>query len=163
MAVELPPAPRRAPEPSTPAARARMRANRSYDTAPERALRSALHRRGLRFRKHVRVLAEYRCRPDIVFPRERVVVFLDGCFWHGCPQHWTVPNANRAFWMAKVERNRARAERDDFALAEAGWSVVRCWEHEDTADAANRVEAVVRKRRLDSSQHAPPARVTSSG
>lgn len=140
---ELPPA----PPPSSLSAREVMRGNRSRDTKPEAALRSALHRRGLRFRKQIAPVAELRCRADIVFPRARVAVFVDGCFWHGCPLHGFVPRTNMSYWRAKLERNRARDRRDEAALKQAGWAVVRVWEHEPPEEAAARVEAAVRAAR----------------
>jgi DNA mismatch endonuclease (patch repair protein) len=76
-------------------------------------------------------------RPDIVFTRRRVAVFVDGCFWHGCPEHGELPVANRAFWRGKLERNALRDKRVDAALSAAGWRVVRVWEHERPADAAD--------------------------
>lgn len=136
------------PKATSPAARKVMQGNRSQDTRPEVALRSALHRRGLRFRKHRRALAALACRPDVVFPRERVAVFLDGCFWHGCASHGVLPRANRAYWEAKVRVNRERDRRNDSALAAHGWLVVRVWEHEDPEAGANAVEEVVRRRRV---------------
>src|SRR5579859_4803362 len=98
------------PHPSSPAATIRMRANRSRDTSPELALRSALHRAGLRFRVNFKVRADDR-RPisvDIAFPRRKVAVFVDGCFWHGCKEHRTIPVANRAYWAPKIEENARR-------------------------------------------------------
>lgn len=116
-----------------------MRANRGRDTGPEVALRSALHRRGLRFRKNQRLdLGEgRRVRPDIVFPGPRLAVFVDGCFWHGCQKHRSLPTSNAAFWRQKIEGN---AERDRLQVAwlkEAGWNVLRVWEH-DVPDVAER-------------------------
>jgi DNA mismatch endonuclease (patch repair protein) len=84
-----------------------------------------------------------RVRPDVVFRRARVAVFIDGCFWHGCPVHGTRPRSNTAYWDTKIARNRARDERADTALTAAGWRVVRLWEHEDPADAASAIAAVV--------------------
>lgn len=132
--------------PSSAHATATMRANRHRDTSPELALRSILHRRGLRFRVDRRIGLGGRswARPDIVFTRARVAVFVDGCFWHSCPEHGEMPVANREFWEAKlgrtVERDRAQAA----ALVAAGWNVVRVWEHESTEAAATRVEEVLR-------------------
>src|SRR4051812_7764180 len=118
-----------------------MEANRRTDTTPERLLRSELHARGRRFRKDCRFVAAGRpVRPDLVFTRARVAVFVDGCFWHRCPQHATTPRANAAFWREKLDRNVARDRAADLALAEAGWTVVRVWEHEAIAHAADRVE-----------------------
>jgi len=83
-------------------------------------------------------------RPDVVFTRSRVAVFVDGCFWHRCPVHATHPRANAAFWKEKFRRNVERDRADDAALSAAGWSVVRVWEHEDPQTAAGRVEALHR-------------------
>jgi|SRR5689334_22455293 len=131
---------------SSPEARARMQSNKSRDTKPELALRSAVHARGLRYRVSAKPLAGVRRTADLVFPRAKVAVFLDGCFWHGCPTHHTVATANAAFWADKVEANRTRDRDTDGKLAEAGWVSVRVWEHEDAVEAAARVEDVVRAR-----------------
>ncbi|NLT07358.1 MAG: very short patch repair endonuclease [Solirubrobacterales bacterium] len=121
-----------------------MRSNRRVDTGPELRLRSAVHRLGLRFRKdHPVETGERRVRPDIVFTRARVCVFCDGCFWHGCPQHATKPRTNAEFWERKLARNVERDRQVDRALAAAGWTVVRVWEHEDPASAAARIATVV--------------------
>lgn len=125
-----------------------MQAQRRHDTAVERLLRSALHRRGLRFRVHVRPVAQLRREADLVFPRARVAVFVDGCFWHGCPEHATWPKRNAEWWRDKIEGNRARDAETDQRLKEEGWLPVRVWEHEDPEDAATRVEQTVRERSL---------------
>lgn len=124
---------------SSPAAQRRMRACRGRDTAPELALRSLLHRQGLRFRVDHRVLKEVRRRADIVFTRARVVVFVDGCFWHGCPKHGTWPKANAQFWREKIELNRRRDEDTDERMRQEGWTVIRAWEHEDARVTAKLV------------------------
>lgn len=125
------------------ATRQRMSRQRSRDTDPERALRSRLHRLGLRFRLHRRPVAGLRRQADIVFTRARVAVFVDGCFWHQCPDHATSPKANGAWWAAKLAANVARDQDTDRQLAEAGWQVVRVWEHEDVDSAAAKVAAAV--------------------
>lgn len=108
-----------------------MRANRKVGTKPEVELRSRLHRGGLRFRKHLPVIAQgLRVRPDIVFPCRRVAVFVDGCFWHRCPAHRTVPVSNADYWAPKLQRNADRDRRVDAALSSDGWVVIRLWEHE---------------------------------
>ncbi|WP_284235055.1 very short patch repair endonuclease [Mycobacterium antarcticum] len=132
---------------SSPEARARMQSNKSRDTKPELALRSAVHALGLRYRVSAKPLRELRRTADLVFPRAKVAVFLDGCFWHGCPEHHTVASANATFWAEKVEANRARDRDTDGRLAAAGWVSVRIWEHEDPVVAARQVEEVVRARR----------------
>lgn len=124
-----------------------MQSNRGRDTKPELALRSAVHALGLRYRVSVRPLPDVRRTADLVFPTERVAVFLDGCFWHGCPKHHTVAATNAAFWADKVKGNMARDRDTDSRLAEAGWLSVRVWEHEDPATAAARVREAVLSRR----------------
>lgn len=115
----------------------------SRDTLPERALRSELHRRGLRFRLHRRLLPGVRREADIVLPRAKVVVFVDGCFWHGCPQHASWPKSNADWWRDKIETNRARDRDTDDRLEAAGWTVIRIWEHVASRDAASKVERAV--------------------
>ncbi|WP_436892219.1 very short patch repair endonuclease [Nocardiopsis dassonvillei] len=126
-----------------------MRANRGRDTGPELALRRLVHAAGLRYRVSARPLPALRRTADLVFTRRRVAVFVDGCFWHGCPEHHTRARTNAAYWADKVAANRARDADTDRRLAEAGWTVLRFWEHEDPAAAAARVVAAVRA--------APPA------
>jgi DNA mismatch endonuclease (patch repair protein) len=116
------------------------------DTLPELALRRELHRRGLRFRVSRRPLAGLRSTADIVFGPARVAVYVDGCFWHSCPQHATRPASNAAWWEEKLARNRVRDRATDAALTAADWVVVRVWEHEDIVDAADGIEALVRGR-----------------
>jgi DNA mismatch endonuclease (patch repair protein) len=135
----LPPA----PPASSDNARAVMAANRSSDTGPERALRSALHARGLRFFKNRRPDPSVRCRADIVFPSVQLAVFVDGCFWHRCPIHGVSPSMNPAYWQAKLDRNVERDRRNDAALQAAGWTVVRIWEHEDPEQAASDIAAML--------------------
>jgi DNA mismatch endonuclease, patch repair protein len=113
-----------------------MRANRRTDTKPEMALRRALHAQGLRYRKDYRLdLEGARVRPDIAFTARRLAVFVDGCFWHACPEHGTKPAANTWYWGPKLTRNVERDRAADAALLAAGWRVVRVWEHE-SLDAA---------------------------
>ena len=109
------------------------------DNQQEVALRSALHARGLRFRIHAKVLEPSRRTVDITFPKSRVAVFVDGCFWHSCPVHGTSPKNNAAWWRAKIDANVARDRDTDRRLRDAGWSVVRVWEHEVLKAAADRV------------------------
>lgn len=130
------------PEPS-PASR-RMSLQATRDTAPEIRLRRTLHAQGLRYRVHVRPLPELRRTADIVFRRAKVAVFVDGCFWHSCPEHGTAPTANDAWWAAKLAKNVERDVDTDSRLAAAGWTVVRVWEHEDPVDASTRVSDAVR-------------------
>lgn len=109
------------------------------DTAPEVALRQELHRRGLRFRVEYPLPGLPRRRADIAFTRARIAIFVDGCFWHGCPEHKGKPAANAAWWQAKLERNRARDRETDVHLESEGWTVLRFWEHEDIIAAGNRI------------------------
>jgi len=121
-----------------------MRRNRRTDSGPEAKARSVLHSRGHRFRKHAAIRTPQRLiRPDIVFSRARLAVFVDGCFWHCCPEHGNQPRANTAYWGPKLERNVARDREVDRALSDAGWTVVRAWEHEDPGQVADRVEAAL--------------------
>jgi DNA mismatch endonuclease, patch repair protein len=126
-----------------------MSVTRGRDTAPERAVRSAAHRIGLRFYVDRPPLSGTRRRADLVFPRARVAVYVDGCFWHGCPEHATWPAHNADYWRAKIEHNRRRDADTNAQLEAAGWDVVRIWEHEDAEEAARRVAAVVRARQAD--------------
>jgi DNA mismatch endonuclease (patch repair protein) len=121
-----------------------MEHQRSRDTAAEMALRRRLHALGLRFRINRRPLPGTRRTADIVFGPARVAVFVDGCFWHGCPEHGTWPKTNAEWWRAKIEANRARDRDTDRRLAEAGWTILRIWEHEPPEVAAKRVAAAVR-------------------
>lgn len=132
------------PTPSSRSASIRMSAQRSRDTSPERVLRSLLHRRGLRFRIHARPLPTLRREADVLFPRAKVAVFVDGCFWHGCPEHASWPKANAAWWRKKIERNRIRDAETDTRLRAAGWRIIRAWEHEDPRIVAEDVEVAVR-------------------
>jgi DNA mismatch endonuclease (patch repair protein) len=117
-----------------------MRGNRRRDTRPEVQLRSYLHALGLRFRKDYRIQAgTRRVRADIVFTRRRLAVFVDGCFWHRCPEHGTSPRANSWYWEPKLDRNAARDLEVNQALHDAAWTVLRVWEHERTEIAAARV------------------------
>ncbi|SFS55764.1 very short patch repair endonuclease [Saccharopolyspora flava] len=121
-----------------------MQSNKGRDTKPELALRRAVHALGLRYRVSVRPLPKIRRTADLVFTRAKVAVFLDGCFWHGCPDHHTKAVTNSEFWAEKVARTRERDRETDRLLQEAGWAVVRIWEHEQPAEAAQRVSHVVR-------------------
>ena len=121
-----------------------MASNRRRDTFPELRLRSALHARGWRFRVDLRLdTSGAKPRPDIVFTRRKVAVFVDGCFWHGCPEHGSVPKSNRGYWVPKLARNEQRDRRNDEALGAAGWSVVRVWEHEPLSVALVTIESAL--------------------
>lgn len=106
-----------------------------------------MHALGLRYRVSTRPIPAVRRTADLVFPRAKVAVFLDGCFWHGCPEHHTVAVTNAGFWAEKVETNRRRDRDTDRRLREAGWVSVRVWEHRDPLQAAAEVREVVAARR----------------
>jgi DNA mismatch endonuclease, patch repair protein len=135
------------PPASSPDVSRRMQTQARRDTAVERALRSALHKQGLRFRIHRRPVQGLRREADIVFPPVLVAVFVDGCFWHGCPIHASWPKQNSAWWREKIETNRRRDAETDQLLGEAGWLVLRFWEHEDPDEAAETVVDAVASRR----------------
>ena len=124
-----------------------MVGNQKRDTRPELALRSALHRLGVRYRVHRQAFSGADCTADVVFASVHIAVFVDGCFWHGCPEHGVRPRTNRDYWDAKIARNVARDRRNDEALDAAGWTVVRVWEHEKPEEAAERISQLVRERR----------------
>ena len=108
-----------------------MMSNRRTDTKPEIAFRSMLHRAGLRFRKDRYIKFERRgVKVDVVFPTAMVALFIDGCFWHRCPEHATMPTRNHDYWSAKFQRNMDRDRSNDRNLQEMGWQVIRVWEHE---------------------------------
>lgn len=129
---------------SSSAARRTMQGNRRRDTKPEIALRSALHARGWRFRVQYPVPGRPRRSIDIAFTRRKVAVLVDGCFWHGCADHGSRPATNSLYWSEKVRRNRVRDADTDIALREAGWSVIRIWEHEALMTAVVVVENELR-------------------
>jgi DNA mismatch endonuclease (patch repair protein) len=120
-----------------------MSASRRRDTTPEILLRRELHRRGRRFRVVTRVPGNNRRTIDIAFTRQKLAVFVDGCFWHGCPTHGNRPAANREWWARKIEANQARDGDTDRLLESAGWTVLRVWEHTDAGQAADLVEAAL--------------------
>lgn len=130
---------------SSPAARAVMRANRRRDTSPEMAVRRLVHAAGLRYRVDARPLPELNRRADLVFTRAKVAVFIDGCYWHGCPEHGTTAKTNPEYWSPKIARNKERDAETDDLLIRAGWRVVRAWEHEAPAEVAKQVLALVRE------------------
>ena len=122
-----------------------MLGNKRRDTKPELAVRRILHASGLRYRVDLAPLKGYRRRADVVFTRRRIAVFIDGCFWHGCPQHYRVPGTNVDYWQPKIERNVQRDAETSLALAEAGWTVLRFWEHQAPDEVAASVLEAVRR------------------
>jgi DNA mismatch endonuclease (patch repair protein) len=128
------------PYPNSAAVTAAMKGNRRANTRPELAVRSELHVRGLRFRKDVVLRTpEVRTTADIVFPRQRLAIFIDGCFWHQCPEHSHVPRANPGYWERKLARTVERDARVTEHLRNAGWTVLRIWEHVPAEQAADSV------------------------
>lgn len=124
-----------------------MVGNRSRDTTPELRVRSAVHRSGLRFRVAARPLPELRRTADLVFRPAKVAVFIDGCFWHGCTEHYVEPKTNADYWSAKIARNTQRDLDTNQRLREAGWVVLRYWEHEPIDDVAQEIVDIVSARR----------------
>ena len=130
--------------PSSESASRRMSNTGQRDTPAEMKIRRRRHGMELRYRVDFPVLKGLRRRADIVFTKARVAVFVDGCFWHGCPEHGTWPKSNADFWRDKIETNRRRDRDTDERLAAAGWKVIRVWEHEDPDEAAERIARRVR-------------------
>jgi DNA (cytosine-5)-methyltransferase 1 len=139
----------------------RMQATRQRDTGPELALRAELHRRGLRYVVN-QSLDAIRGRADIAFRGPRIAVYVDGCFWHGCPQHRTAPKANRRWWADKLAANRRRDAATDEQLRAAGWTILRFWEHEKASVAAAQVYSVVAQARAANDVNGGPGRATTS-
>lgn len=133
------------PIPSSEEVSARMRKQRRVGTAPELAVRRLLHACGHRYRVGLPIPGLARRTIDVAFTRQRIAVFVDGCFWHACPEHGTQPVANGSWWTQKLAANVARDRDSDAHLAQAGWVVVRVWEHEPTGHAVARIEEVMGK------------------
>lgn len=129
---------------STPASRAVMQANRRRDTSPEMAVRRLAHAEGLRYRVDAKPLPQLNRRADLVFTRAKVAVFIDGCYWHGCPLHGTAAQSNADYWRTKIARNRERDAETNQRLGDAGWLVVRAWEHDDPTSVVTRIINAVR-------------------
>ncbi|MFJ3861600.1 very short patch repair endonuclease [Streptomyces sp. NPDC090085] len=132
---------------SSAARRRNMQAIRSRDTKPERVIRKLVHARGLRYRVAARPLPGLRRTADLVFRPAKVAVFIDGCYWHGCPEHYVPPRTNPGYWSDKVARNMARDRDTDQQLEGAGWLVLRFWEHEQSDVCAATIVSVVAERR----------------
>ena len=131
---------------SSDAARKAMKSNRSRDTHAELAVRRLVHAAGLRYRVNARPEPELRRTADLLFRRARVAVFIDGCYWHGCPEHFTMPASNTAYWTAKIARNRERDRDTTSLLEERGWLVLRFWEHDAPVRVADVIAAFVDER-----------------
>ncbi|MGW1326600.1 very short patch repair endonuclease [Streptomyces antibioticus] len=132
---------------SSAARRRNMQAIRNRDTKPEWLIRRLVHARGLRYRVAAKPLPGLRRTADMVFGPTKVAVFIDGCYWHGCPEHYVPPKTNPGYWSDKVARNMARDRDTNQRLAEAGWTVLRFWEHEPSEACAARIAAEVEERR----------------
>ena len=141
--------PNSTPPASSMAVRRRMREVRRKDTHPELRLRRELHRRGLRYRIDIKPIRGLPRKADVVFPGAHVAVFVDGCFWHFCPDHISLPKTNSAWWRSKLERTRRRDADTTARLQAAHWGVVRVWEHDDPVHSANLVESLVRARKRE--------------
>jgi len=134
-----------------------MQANRSRDTGPEMAVRHELFRRGMRYRVAYKPLKNSRRTVDIAFPRLKIAVLVDGCFWHGCPEHLRAPSTHTDFWNQKIESTVCRDKETTQMLTEAGWQVMRFWEHENYVDVADRIQQVI-----VNMQNVPPIQALSS-
>ncbi|MFT2751087.1 very short patch repair endonuclease [Clavibacter sp. Sh2088] len=132
---------------SSDSARSIMRANKRRDTRPELLVRRLLHAWGLRYLVDHRVVPESRSRADIAFTRQRIAVFIDGCFWHSCPAHLHLPKANADYWVAKLARNVERDAEVTALLRDLGWTVLRFWEHQPPEEAAAAIIGAVQARR----------------
>ncbi len=124
-----------------------MQGNRRRDTSPELAVRRLVHASGMRYRVDYALPFDRRRKADLAFTRQRIAVFIDGCFWHGCQQHYAAPKSHSDYWRGKVEGNRRRDADTNRRLAEAGWLVLRYWEHDDPAETARHIAATVLSRR----------------
>ncbi|MEU4209625.1 very short patch repair endonuclease [Streptomyces sp. NPDC026206] len=134
---------------SSAARRRNMQAIRSRDTKPEQLIRRLVHAQGLRYRVHARPLPDLRRTADLVFRPVKVAVFIDGCYWHGCPEHYLAPRINAGYWSDKVARNMARDRDTDERLTAAGWLVLRFWEHEPSDACTLKIVNTVQSRRTD--------------
>ena len=131
------------PEPASAAVRRAMMLQGRRDTRPELALRKLLHAAGLRYRVNLKVPGAPRRTMDVAFPRQKVAIFVDGCFWHGCPEHCVPPKNNAEWWAAKLEANRSRDADTTALLRGQDWRVIRFWEHEEAVDMARRVRSLL--------------------
>lgn len=131
---------------SSPAVRNSMLGNKSKDTKPELVIRRHLHAAGLRYRVHARPIKNWNRRADIVFPKAKIAVFVNGCFWHGCLEHYTAPKTNSEYWAPKIRRNVERDTETFLRLKSEGWLVIPIWEHENLDKKSEKVAVKIRKR-----------------
>ena len=136
------------PRASSPAVRNVMKANRGTGTSPELAIRRLLHQSGFRYTVDKRPEKDINRRADIVFRSAKVVVFVHGCFWHGCPKHYLLPKSNKKYWSAKVKRNKERDSETRSLLQTRGWRVIVVWEHQDEKKSANLIAQQLLKAEL---------------
>lgn len=134
---------------SSPAIRESMLGNKSRDTKPELIVRRYLHASGLRYRVHTRPIKDWNRRADIVFPRAKIAIFINGCYWHGCYKHYKEPKTNTAYWSQKIKRNVERDSETYARLRKAGWLVIKVWEHEDLNEKASKITGLIRRRLRD--------------
>ena len=121
-----------------------MRSNRGTGTRPEIAVRGILHARGFRYKVNARPVEHIRRTADILFTKQKLAIFIDGCFWHRCPDHGSQPKTNADYWAAKLERNVQRDKDTSARLTDAGWSVLRFWEHEDPVTVSQKISSAWR-------------------
>ncbi|QIR70707.1 very short patch repair endonuclease [Kocuria sp. KD4] len=124
---------------SSPLARRVMQGNRSRDTVPEMAVRRLLHAAGLRYRVSIRPEPGLRRTADIVFTKKKIAIFIDGCYWHGCPEHCHLTSSNYDYWLQKIEGNKRRDAQTNAHLRAAGWTVLRYWEHTPAEDVVDEI------------------------
>lgn len=132
---------------SSPAVRRSMLGNKSRDTKPELVVRKYLHAAGFRYRVHARPIKDWNRRADLVFPRAKIAIFVNGCYWHGCPKHYKEPKTNTAYWAKKIGRNVERDTETLKRLTNQGWMVISIWEHEDLIKRAQKIGVRIQKRR----------------
>ena len=143
------------PPASDECTRRRMTSTRRQDTSAEIAVSAALDKLGLTYETNLRPLDSLRAKADMVFTAARVAVFVDGCFWHGCPYHRTIPRANGDWWRQKIERTRLRDSETTRRLSDAGWLAIRVWEHDDPVRAAAKIRRTVQLRHATLGDQAP--------
>ena len=141
---------------SSPSTRKVMQANRRSDTGPELRYRRQLHALGIRFRVGVKVEPALRRTADVAIKSLRLAIFIDGCFWHGCPEHWSCPQTNEEFWSSKIAKNIRRDRETDQILRDKGWTVMRFWEHEEAGGAAQKTREWIRATRSKGKVPPPP-------
>jgi DNA mismatch endonuclease (patch repair protein) len=131
---------------SSPAVRKSMVGNKSRDTKPELMVRRILHASGLRYKVHARPIKDWNRRADMVFPRAKIAIFINGCFWHGCPKHFSAPKTNSEYWASKIMRNVERDSETALRLKSEGWLVIAIWEHENLGKKSEQVVRRIQKR-----------------